>query len=75
MRRCFVAFYFFPGTLLGSGREVTNCFAVTHVEDEGDEVKLGKEYHANMLYLHKKSNPQEDVVGWCVGAEIFLMHF
>ena len=60
------------GTLLGrrldAGTvEITNCFAVPHVEG-GDEVAIGKDYNRTMLGLHVRCNRKETVVGWYATA-------
>lgn len=56
------------GTLLGRKLdahtvEVTNCFAVPHVERD-DELAIGKDFNKNMLSLYMRSNRKEVVVGW-----------
>jgi len=64
------------GTLLGvpsdSGSgiiEVRNSFPVPHVE--GDQVAVDMEFHRNMYNLHRKTAPNEVIVGWyATGLEI-----
>lgn len=55
------------GTLLGrveSGvAEVSGSFAVPHLEN-GDEVAVGRDFHAHMYELHQRVNEGEVVVGW-----------
>eukprot|EP01112_Ceratiomyxa_fruticulosa_P005039 TRINITY_DN155_c0_g1_i10.p1 TRINITY_DN155_c0_g1~~TRINITY_DN155_c0_g1_i10.p1 ORF type:complete len:294 (+),score=71.66 TRINITY_DN155_c0_g1_i10:155-1036(+) len=56
------------GTLLGvpndgSGiLEIRNCFPVPHIE--GDQVAVDMDFHRNMFALHKKTAPNEVIVGW-----------
>lgn len=57
------------GTRTGSTLELTNSFAVPHVEREGDEVAVGKEHMRDMLFLHQKVNQNEDIVGWYATAD------
>jgi len=64
------------GTLLGvpsdSGSgviEIRNCFPFPHVE--GDQVAVDMEFHRNMYNLHRKTSPNEVIVGWyATGLEI-----
>ncbi|KAI9991035.1 hypothetical protein PInf_018653 [Phytophthora infestans] len=55
------------GTLLGRVEggvaEVTNSFAVPHLEN-GDEVAVGRDFHTHMYELHQRVNEGEVVVGW-----------
>eukprot|EP00501_MAST-03F_sp_TOSAG23-6_P001813 GSMAST32.ASY1.ANO1.1891.1 assembled CDS len=56
------------GTLLGYENdgvvEITNCFSVPHKEMDDGEVAVGKEFNKQMLTLHQKVNPKEQIVGW-----------
>lgn len=60
------------GTLLGRRDgdkvEVTNCFAVPHVERGDEEVAIGKDFNRQMLALHLRANRNETVVGWYATA-------
>jgi translation initiation factor 3 subunit F len=49
--------------------EVTNCFAVPHVE-RGDEVAIGKDFNKQMLALHLRANRKETIVGWYASAAL-----
>jgi translation initiation factor 3 subunit F len=49
--------------------EITNCFAVPHAE-RGDEVAIGKDFNKQMLALHLRGNPKEQVVGWYASAAL-----
>jgi len=55
------------GTLLGEKKGnvvfIKNCFPVPHQEDD-DQVLVDMEYHVQMIALHHKVNPREQVVGW-----------
>lgn len=56
------------GTLLGSIFEgsvvdITNAFPVVHKDTE-DGVLMDQDYHKQMLALHQKVSPRENVVGW-----------
>ncbi|CAI5714471.1 unnamed protein product [Peronospora effusa] len=55
------------GTLLGRVEggvaEISDSFAVPHLEN-GDEVAVGRDFHAHMYELHQRVNENEVVVGW-----------
>ncbi|CAH0515000.1 unnamed protein product [Peronospora belbahrii] len=55
------------GTLLGRVEagvaEISGSFAVPHLEN-GDEVAVGRDFHAHMYELHQRVNENEVVVGW-----------
>lgn len=60
------------GTLLGVRTEenggtieVRTAFAVLHSETD-EQVAVDMEYHQTMYELHRKVNPREAIVGWCV---------
>lgn len=71
------------GSLLGSIEEgvveIRSSFAVPHLEKD-EEVAVGKDFNRQMLLMHKKVNPQEDIVGWYVSLPLsqrwsfFSMH-
>jgi len=56
------------GTLLGTVHngvvDVRNCFPVPHVEKSDETVAVRYQYNRQMLALHKRVNPKEDIVGW-----------
>lgn len=60
------------GTLLGSRSGsnivVKNCFPVPHVEKGEEEVAVGKDFLKNMLALHERVNPGEEILGWYATA-------
>ncbi|KAH7465701.1 hypothetical protein PRIC2_011916 [Phytophthora ramorum] len=55
------------GTLLGRVEngvaEISGSFAVPHLE-KGDEVAVGRDFHAHMYELHQRVNEGDVVVGW-----------
>ena len=56
------------GTILGQNDkngniEMTNCFVVQHSEGNG-EVGFNLEVARELFELHKKTNPNETIVGW-----------
>ena len=63
------------GTLLGhihenGAVEITNCFPVPHVVQEG-EVAVGKEFYTQMAALYDSVNPKkEKVVGWYASSGV-----
>jgi translation initiation factor 3 subunit F len=63
------------GTLLGRVEagvaEVTGSFAVPHLEN-GDEVAVGRDFHAHMYELHQRVNEGEVVVGWYAAGAVQL---
>jgi translation initiation factor 3 subunit F len=54
------------GTLVGNSNEgiveIKNCFPVPHTE--GEQVCVDMEFLHNMLELHHKIAPKENIVGW-----------
>ena len=72
------------GTLLGnvtsSGSliEITNCFAVPHSDNASEKGFLDMGYHHDMMQLHEKTNPGEQVIGlYTTGKsiDIQLVHY
>jgi len=56
------------GTLLGSISdsgtvEIKNCFPVPHKEED-NQVAVGRDFNEQMLDLHQRVNPREEIVGW-----------
>jgi translation initiation factor 3 subunit F len=55
------------GTLLGTVRgkkvEVCSCFPVPHTHTE-EQVAVSTDFHATMLALHQRVEPDQQVVGW-----------
>jgi translation initiation factor 3 subunit F len=57
------------GTLLGcisegSTVDITDSFPVVHKDTESEGVLMDQEYHKQMLALHQKVSPRDQVVGW-----------
>jgi translation initiation factor 3 subunit F len=49
--------------------EIRNCFPVPHTE--GEQVGVDMEFHHNMLDLHHRVSPKENIVGWyATGSDI-----
>lgn len=62
------------GTLLGTvdktSVEIRSSFGVPHNESE-DEVAIELEYAKSMFDLHKKSHPNDEIVGWyATGSDV-----
>lgn len=56
------------GTLLGIAQEgyidVTDCFAVPHLEKVDEYFAINKDYHKSMFAFHQRINRKEVIVGW-----------
>ncbi|CAM9418586.1 unnamed protein product [Heterosigma akashiwo] len=51
------------GTMNGNVMEVTNSFAVPHLERD-EEVAVGKDFNHQMFALHQNVNSKEQILGW-----------
>jgi len=64
------------GTLLGCISEgsivdITDSFPVVHKDTSDEGVLMDQDYHKQMLALHQKVSPRDQVVGWfATGSEI-----
>lgn len=64
------------GTLLGcisegSTVDITDSFPVVHKDTSDEGVLMDQDYHKQMLALHQKVSPRDQVVGWfATGSEI-----
>ncbi|XP_022785066.1 eukaryotic translation initiation factor 3 subunit F-like [Stylophora pistillata] len=65
------------GTLLGTvdktSVEIRSSFGVPHNESE-DEVAVELEYAKSMFDLHKKSHPNDEIVGWYATGSDVTVH-
>ena len=51
------------GTVNGNKVEVCSCFPVPHTHTE-EQVAVSTDFHATMLALHQRVEPNQQVVGW-----------
>lgn len=64
------------GTLLGcisegSTVDITDSFPVVHKDTADEGVLMDQDYHKQMMALHQKVSPRDQVVGWfATGSEI-----